>query len=246
MTITPSRLVSSSPAVVMRHAVSPVARIVVGVDGSAGSTAALSWAVTEACRRQVLLRIVSAWQDPDQRDAAGTGSAARIAAAHVQKALAYVLLQQNYPRRIACATAKGVPGAVLLNEVSDAGLLVLGATGNAAAQAPGKTGQYCLRRGSGPLVFVPSVPRCDDPRSSPTSLAAGSPTARSRPGTAAVPTLAGMPTADHFGAFSRDRTDGETEATNVYESPPISAMSASAGRIEGVAPSYIALRSVCW
>jgi nucleotide-binding universal stress UspA family protein len=147
------------PAMIMRHAVSPVARIVVGVDGSAGSAAALVWAVAEACRRQVLLRIVSAWQGPDQPDAGCAGDPAQIAAARVQKALARVLLEQRYPRRIACVTPKGMPGEALLNEVGDAGLLVLGAAGVAAAEAPGQTARYCLRRGSGPLVFVPAKAR---------------------------------------------------------------------------------------
>lgn len=158
MTTTPCQPAPSLPAMVMRPAVSPVARIVVGVDGSAASAAALSWAVTQACRRQVLLRIVSAWQDPDQPDVTDADGAARIAARRVQQALAHVLLQQHYPRRIACATAKGNPGEVLLNEVSDAGLLVLGAAGVTAARAPGLTGRYCLRRGNGPLVFVPASP----------------------------------------------------------------------------------------
>jgi hypothetical protein len=38
-------------------------------------------------------------------------------------------------------------------------LLVLGAAGVAAAEAPGQTARYCLRRGSGPLVFVPAKAR---------------------------------------------------------------------------------------
>jgi len=46
----------------------------------------------------------------------------------------------------------------LLNEAGDVGLLVIGAAGADAAQAPGTTGRYCLRRGRGPLVFVPARP----------------------------------------------------------------------------------------
>lgn len=161
MTITPGRLSPCLPAMVMRHAVSSVTRIVVGVDGSAGSAAALNWAVAEACRRQVLLRIVSAWPDPDQADAGVRGCAgdpAQVAAARVQKALAHALLEPSYPQRIACVAPKGIPGEVLLIEAGDAGLLVLGAAGGAAAEAPGQTARHCLRRGSGPLVFVPARP----------------------------------------------------------------------------------------
>lgn len=158
MTITPGQFAPELPAMIMRHAVSPVSRIVVGVDGSAGSAAALRWAVVEACRRQVLLRIVSAWEEPDQPGAAPADDPVRIAAMRVQKALARVLLQQHYPRRIACGTPMGIPGEALLNEVGDVGLLVLGAADASAARTPGQTARYCLRRGSGPLVFVPASP----------------------------------------------------------------------------------------
>lgn len=146
------------PAMVMRYAVSPVARIVVGVNGSAGSAAALRWAVAEACRRQALLRIVSAWEEPGQPGAAHSDDPAQIAAERVQKALTRILLQQHYPRRIACVTPMGIPGEALLHEVNDVSLLVLGAAGVSAARAPGRTSRYCLRRGTGPLVFVPARP----------------------------------------------------------------------------------------
>lgn len=107
MNVTPGQFAPESPAMIMRHAVSPIARIVVGVDGSASSAAALRWAVAEACRLPVLLRIVSAWEEPDQPVSAHAGDPAQVAARRVQKALARVLLQQHHPRRIACVT----PGA---------------------------------------------------------------------------------------------------------------------------------------
>ena len=158
MTATSGQYAPELPVMIMRHAVSPVARIVVGVDGSAGSAAALRWAVAEACRHQALLRIVSAWQAPAQPGAAHADDPAQVAAALVQAALAHVLLQPRYPRRIACATPRGIPGEALLSQVSDVGVLVLGAAGAAAAHTPGRTGRYCLRRGNGPLVFVPGSP----------------------------------------------------------------------------------------
>ncbi|MGH7734157.1 MAG: universal stress protein [Gemmatimonadales bacterium] len=61
MDTTSGQPVRARPAMIMRRPVSPVARVVVGVDGSAGSAAALRWAAAEACRRQTALRIVSAW-----------------------------------------------------------------------------------------------------------------------------------------------------------------------------------------
>jgi nucleotide-binding universal stress UspA family protein len=132
------------------------ARVVVGVNGSAGSAAALQWAAAEAARRQVALRIVSAWQDddPGEPDSALLDHPAQIAAARVHKALHGILRPYDRPRRISCATPQGVPGEVLVDEAEGACLLVLGATG----QLPGPTSLYCLQRARGPLVFVPASP----------------------------------------------------------------------------------------
>jgi nucleotide-binding universal stress UspA family protein len=153
MTTMPAQSVWELPAMFIRQPVSHVPRVIVGVDDSTGSAAALRWAAAEACRRQVMLRIVSVWEDPG-RPASYTRCPAQMAAARVQKALAQVLDQQPYPRHVACATIEGTPGRVLLDDAGDAGLLVLGATGVGAAQAPGPVGRHCLQRGRGPLVFV--------------------------------------------------------------------------------------------
>ena len=61
---TPGQAAPEQPTMILRPAVSPVTHVVVGVDGSAGSEAALRWAAAEAVRRQTGLRIVSAWQEP--------------------------------------------------------------------------------------------------------------------------------------------------------------------------------------
>lgn len=134
----------------------PVRRVVVGVDGSAGSAAALRWAAAEACRRQATLRIVCAWEEPDpsQPNSARAGDPAQTAAARVHNALTRVLRQQRRPCRVACATPNGHPGKVLLDAAEDADLLVLGTTGISTEQAPGPTGLFCLRHAQGPLVFV--------------------------------------------------------------------------------------------
>lgn len=158
MNTAPAQEAPSLPAIIVRPPATPVTRVIVGVDGSAGSAAALRWAAAEACRRQVLLRIVSAWEEPVRPDPPAAGDPARIAAARVQEALSRVLFQQHFPYRIGCATPQGAAGEALLNEVGDTGLLILGAADAAAARSPGTTGRYCLRRGHGPLVFVPASP----------------------------------------------------------------------------------------
>ena len=152
----PSQSAPGMSAMFIRHPVSLVTRLIVGVDGSAGSAAAVRWAAAEACRRQVVLRIVSAWDDELDEPASCIPYPAQIAAARVQKALTHVLDREVYPRHVACVTVRGAPGEALLNDIDDTDLLVLGASGAGAAQAPGPVGRYCLQRWRGPLVFVPA------------------------------------------------------------------------------------------
>jgi nucleotide-binding universal stress UspA family protein len=89
MDTAPGQAVKGLREMIMRQPLSPIARVVVGVDGSAGAAAAVHWAAAEACRQDVALRIVSAWGPSDQPGYAS--DPARIAAAWVHKALARVL-----------------------------------------------------------------------------------------------------------------------------------------------------------
>lgn len=137
--------------------VTPVAgpRVVVGVDGSTDSVAALLWAAPEACRRGAVLQIVSAWDegDPAGPDSGRPGSA-RTAARLLDRALKHVLREKLRPERIACNPVKGDPGKVLLDKARGADLLVLGITADGESQVPGATGLYCLRHARVPVVFV--------------------------------------------------------------------------------------------
>lgn len=144
----------------LRSPVAPVTRVVVGVDGSAASAAALLWAAAEALRCQAGLRIVSAWEEPARPWDSRAGHPAQDAARLVDKALARVLSQQHYPRRIACAALRGTPGQALLSQARDTGLLVLGAARTRAGRLPGPVSEYCLLHGRGPLALVPP-PRQD-------------------------------------------------------------------------------------
>lgn len=145
------------PVRLLRASVAPVTRVVVGVDGSAASAAALLWAAAETVRYQAGLRIVSVWADTAQAGTCGADHPAQAAAQLVDKALARVLSLQHYPRRIACATLRGTPGEALLSQARDTDLLVLGATSANAAHLPGSIGRYYLLHGSGPLALVPAV-----------------------------------------------------------------------------------------
>jgi nucleotide-binding universal stress UspA family protein len=142
---------------ILRPAVAPVSCVVVGVDGSAGAMAALDWAAAEALRCQTGLRIVSAWEEkPACAGLPPDGQPAQTAARVVQGALARVLSQQCYPRRIGCAALRGSPGCALLSRAGSTELLVLGATGDGVVQVPGATSRHCLRHGHNPLVLVPA------------------------------------------------------------------------------------------
>lgn len=131
------------------------AGVVVGVDGSAGSAAALRWAAAEACRRQAVLRIVSAWQEADAGPALRACDAvpSLVAATRVQDALDSLLHHHARPRHVGCVTPRGEPGEMLVREAAGAGLLVLGMRIGAD---PGRTARHCLRYAGGPLVFVPA------------------------------------------------------------------------------------------
>lgn len=126
---------------------SPARRVVVGVDGSPGSLAALRWAAAEAARRGAPLRIVCAW-DPAGN---GAGSAASLAAATVQDALDFVVCLDGRLESVSCVAPEGEPGKVLVEQASGAAMLILGAASTARF---GDITRHCLRFARCPLVFV--------------------------------------------------------------------------------------------
>lgn len=130
-------------------------RVVIGVDGTADSVAALLWAAREACRRGALLHIVSAWEDAGGPPGSASPRGAQIAARRLDRALSHVLREEPRPDRIACASTEGDAGKVLLNTARGADLLVLGTTADGNGRVPGQIGLYCLRHAHVPVVFVP-------------------------------------------------------------------------------------------
>lgn len=129
-----------------------VGRIVVGVDGSPGSAAALRWAAAEAGRRQAALRIVSAWEDPDHDPGClAAAPAASVAAALVQDALDLVVCLDGRPESVGCVMPQGEPGKVLVEQAMDAEMLVLGADSGAE---PGSISRHCLQHAECSVVFV--------------------------------------------------------------------------------------------
>lgn len=134
----------------------PARQIVVGVDGSAGSIAAVHWAAVEAGRRGALLRMVAVWEEaqPAMPDGPLPRDLAECAATRLQEALDCLVRTAEGPRRVICAMRRGNPAVVLEAEARMADLLVLGTSGHTAAAGQGTIVMHCLRHVRTPLVLV--------------------------------------------------------------------------------------------
>jgi nucleotide-binding universal stress UspA family protein len=138
-------------------------RIVVGVDGSARSDAALIWAADEARRREATLEVVTAWQDP----VAYYGAASP--AAHAASSFTDVVearaeqIADHAARRAADLVAdvvhQGVQGqaAEVLTEAAEgADLLVVGSRGRGGftSLVLGSVGSECAQHAPCPVAVV--------------------------------------------------------------------------------------------
>jgi nucleotide-binding universal stress UspA family protein len=143
--------------------------IVVGVDGSEGSTRALLWAADEARLRRAQLRVVLAWEPPvrvvggvgwvipDEQQLGEYGRLAeeRLAAILAEHASALAGLD------VAESAVHGAPAVVLLREAAGAGLLVVGTRGHGGfvGLLLGSVSAQCAHHAPCPLVIVPGEPR---------------------------------------------------------------------------------------
>jgi len=142
----------------------PGPRIVVGVDGTPGSAAAVRWAVREAMLRRGSVHLVFA---VDRRRgqfapyAPGTRAQemdeAHAAARELLAAAVEVAGASLPPERLWSELADGLPARVLVDRAATAGLLVLGTTTPEAGQPEGDLGpvvRACLRHAPCPVVAV--------------------------------------------------------------------------------------------
>ncbi|MEV0067934.1 MULTISPECIES: universal stress protein [unclassified Amycolatopsis] len=135
--------------------------IVVGVDGSAGSAAALRWALSEAHtsgRRVVALR---AWTfDPtSDLESAATQSPQDIEARYrgqLEQAVADALAGVE-PVPVRAETVDGAPGPALVRTSQNAAMLVVGSHGHGRLLRllVGSVSAYCLKESRCPVVVVP-------------------------------------------------------------------------------------------
>lgn len=141
--------------------------IVVGVDGSEGSEAALRFAATEAAFRNAKLRVVCAWEIPAAAYATTWGMVAEAEPGYSErardvtaKALAQAArLQPGIDRE--ARPVNGQPAEVLLKESSDADLLVVGSRGLGGFKRLllGSVSQQVAHHATCPVVIVPPAAR---------------------------------------------------------------------------------------
>jgi nucleotide-binding universal stress UspA family protein len=141
-------------------------RIVVGVDGSAASDAAVRWAVREAWLRRATVHLVSAYHSDSRQHARYVPPSSRMTAQQERCAAeALLTAAMELARRylpaglLAGEVANEPPARALLDRSSDADLLVLGTTRPAPRsgqppQAMGPVARPCLRLARCPVVVV--------------------------------------------------------------------------------------------
>ncbi len=154
----------------------PLRRIVVGVDGSAASQAALRWAAGEAGLRRARLLVIHVWDRTRRQIApyatrrgrptpAEEQSAARTRLARAVRAA----FEPATPADVTTELAEGLVARVLIDRAAGADLLVLGATAAlghsdadpASVATAGPVAQACVRRATCPVVIVSATVGAD-------------------------------------------------------------------------------------
>ena len=130
--------------------------IVVGVDESAASRAAMRWAVQHACAVRGQIRAVAVWHLPAQLADIPALSCERL------QAEAHSWLRESIPPNcdvpVRTEVVRGDPTAVLLEHARRAQLIVLGNHGHGAIHSAlfGSVVQRCSLRAPCPVVLVPN------------------------------------------------------------------------------------------
>jgi nucleotide-binding universal stress UspA family protein len=137
-------------------------RIVVGVDGSPSSSAALAWAVRQAGLTGACVEAVIAWHAPAMSGAAPFGPGVLDDwdyGAWAANALTGVIKQTvdpDGPVRVSATVREGNTAQVLLEAANGADLLVVGSRGHGgfAEAMLGSVGQACVHHAQCPVVIV--------------------------------------------------------------------------------------------
>ncbi|PPK65155.1 universal stress protein [Actinokineospora auranticolor] len=121
--------------------------ILVGFDGSTPASTALQWALSEAERRGVAVRVIWVWGGGPPWD-----ERVRVGAVLSSVVARHPDVSVRYDDRT------GAAGPALVRASEEADLLVVGKHGTGAIAAlMGSTTAYCLRHARCPVVVVPGV-----------------------------------------------------------------------------------------
>lgn len=140
-------------------------RVVVGVDGTARTIAALRWAATEALRRDAELHAVHAWGSALRpasyapvTDSSTPDECARRAAARLAETV-HAAFGASPPVPVREVVDDRAPVPALLDHGRGAELLVIATrvSGAPVESGPGSTALSCLRQAPCPVVVLPTV-----------------------------------------------------------------------------------------
>jgi nucleotide-binding universal stress UspA family protein len=137
-------------------------KIVVGVDGSPGSRAALRWAHAEAQLRRAPLEVVNVWQFPVMTSLPAFGAVpppddmTTEAEASLQTILQEEMVASSDEVPVTAIVAEGAAAGALLDIAKDADLLVIGSRGRGGFTGLllGSVSQQCAMHGPCPVVVV--------------------------------------------------------------------------------------------
>lgn len=138
---------------VMTHSSGSEARIVVGVDGSPASKAALNWAIRQGmCTDAVVEVVIAYYWFPMPVEAIDF----KALATHVVEDAIFEASEPGAPVKIVQKVIHGSPAKVLLQEAANADLLVVGsrAHGAVAEALLGSVSHQCVQHASCPVVVV--------------------------------------------------------------------------------------------
>jgi nucleotide-binding universal stress UspA family protein len=139
-----------------------MSKIVVGVDGSPGSRAALRWAHHEAQLRTATLEVVTVWQFPMMTSlpAFGAMPPPEDLSGDAERMLLQTLSEEgvtsSHDVPVTTVVAEGAAAPALIEAAADADLLVIGSRGHGGFTGLllGSVSQQCVSHASCPVVVV--------------------------------------------------------------------------------------------
>jgi nucleotide-binding universal stress UspA family protein len=138
-------------------------RIVVGVDGSPTSVAALDWAARQAELTSSTIEAITTWEWPTAYGMAVAVPSGYDPAADAQKVLDRVIdtVHKSHPDvDVRAVVLEGHPAAVLVKASEGADMLVVGSRGHSefAGMLMGSVSEHCVTNAHCPVLVLRSRP----------------------------------------------------------------------------------------